>query len=322
MNSTVGLLNFITYLVNNRGILVSEVAEEMGWSVGETLAALNRIMMIGLPPYDPNDYLSFGEVKSGDCRIRIDYGSHFDKPVNLTPAEAMALRCAIQLARANADDGTLKALERLDGVLRHALPGGSTGNSRAFVAPQRAARTRQRLAALAAACEDRVKVRIEYFSAHRNSLDERTVHPFEVIEFGAHLYLFGWCEVASATRHFRIDRIRELKLTDEVSKRKPPKRRNPGRMKSIFDGEPTELLEVKFVPELAEEIADEWEDAPGTKVDILKDGSAVLKTPLYNRFWAIGYLMSFGDQATLMKPRGLRTQFNTTLQRTLQAHKG
>jgi proteasome accessory factor C len=189
-----------------------------------------------------------------------------------------------------------------------------------FVTARSTERMRGMMADLAAACESRRVAEIDYYSAHRAKLALRRVHPFELVEIGAHFYLFAWCELAADTRHFRLDRIRTIRVLDQPSNRRPPPRRKAGRMEALFEGKPKDHLRIRFSPAVSEEIADEWKDSPNAKVKIARDGSAVLQTPLYNQFWAIGYVMAFGEHARLIEPKWLRVELGETIRKSLQAH--
>jgi proteasome accessory factor C len=324
MNDTGTLINLLTLLVNNPGISVADAASAFRCSEKDLIKSLNRLLMVGVPPYQPHDFISFETVKNGNSRIHISFGEHFSKPLNLRLPEAMALRFAIDLARPKSDGPTLEALERIDNVLAEALQGRAESlaqrKSRAFVVPRQADRMRQLLETLTAAAEDGRVLELEYFSSHRRSLDTRRVHPFEVLESGAYTYLWGFCETAGATRHFRADRIREVRETGETTRRKRPTRRDAGRMSSIFEGKPRDTLVVRFAAEIADEITEEWDGARGCTVRRLGDGRAELRAPLYNEFWAVGYVMGFGPHAQLVEPRSLRVALKTTIRKTLAAH--
>ncbi|MCA8913737.1 MAG: WYL domain-containing protein, partial [Planctomycetes bacterium] len=41
---------------------------------------------------------------------------------------------------------------------------------------------------------------------------------------------------------------------------------------------------------------------------------------LYNQFWAIGFVMGFGEHAELLEPKWLKVELAETIRRSLQAH--
>ena len=77
---------------------------------------------------------------------------------------------------------------------------------------------------------------------------------------------------------------------------------------------------VIFTGEAAREITEEWADTPEVKVTQYAGKRARLELPLYNQFWAIGFIMGYGDQAKLVAPRWLRVELAETLRKSLKAH--
>ncbi len=323
MNPVADLLNLVSFLSSNPGLPLRQAASATGRGVKQLLKDLNRILMVGLPPYDPGSYIQF-RLDGPDQEVRLLLSDHFARPLNFTAAEAVALKYALEHFAPAADEKSADALHEIAKALGEALRGRTrellTQSAPGFVTPQRTQRMRSMLAELARACESQRIAEIEYYSAHRARLATRQVHPFELVETGAHFYLYAWCELAQDTRHFRVDRIRSVRVLDKPATRKPPPRRNAGRLAGLFEGRAKDRLKVRFSKEVAEEVSDEWRDFPGTRIEPAKGGAVVLDTPLYNQFWAIGYLMNFGKHATILEPRWLRVELAQTLRQTLKAH--
>lgn len=323
MSDVADLLNLVTFLSANPGIPLKQAAAATKRPAKKLVKDLNRVLLVGLPPYDPGSYINV-RLLGADQRIHLQLCEHFSRPLSFAPQEAMALKYALEHFEPGADAETAGQVGELSRVLGEALHGRAREllreKSPGFIVPRRTDRMRRMLSELAKACEGRAVVEIEYYSAHRARLQVRRVHPFELIEIGAHFYLFAFCELARDTRHFRLDRVRELRVTRESSARKRPNVRPTGRMESLFEGRPKDNLRVRFSPELAQEIADEWKGTPNAKVKITGSGHAVLETPLYNQFWAVGYIMQFGEHAELVQPSWLRTQLAETIKRSLKAH--
>lgn len=325
MSELADLVNLVTFLSANPGIPLKQAATATKRPVKKLVKDLNRVLLVGLPPYDPGSYINVRLV-GPQQQIHLQLSEHFSRPLSFTPQEAMALRYALEHFEPGADSETAGQVGELSRVLGEALHGRTRELLRekapGFVVPRRTDRMRRMMSQLARACENRMQVEIEYYSAHRAKLQLRRVHPFELVEIGAHFYVFAFCELAGDTRHFRLDRVRELQVTRHPSTRKPPKQRPTGRMESLFGGRPKDNLRVRFAPELAQEISDEWKGSPQARVQITGDGHAVLETPLYNQFWAVGYIMQFGEHAELIEPKWLRTELAETIKKSLKAHSG
>lgn len=55
---------------------------------------------------------------------------------------------------------------------------------------------------------------MEYFAWHNEKLSQRHIEPIGVCHANNHWHLIAWCRLRKDYRDFRVDRIRELKITD------------------------------------------------------------------------------------------------------------
>jgi proteasome accessory factor C len=322
MNRVAELVNLVSYLSANPRTPLRQAALATNRSEKELLRDLESLLLVGLPPYDPGNYINF-QLIGPDQQILLLFSGHFAQPLSFTATEAMALKASLDHFTPGADAQSAEHVAALSNTLAQALQGRARealAGAPGFVTPRRTDRMRRMLQELMQACEERRILEIEYYSAHRARLALRRVHPFEIVEIGAHFYLYALCEMADATRHFRVDRIRSLRVLDATSRRRPPRQRKTGRMRSLFEGKPRDRLRVRFAADIAEEIQDEWKDAPGAKLSSDRKGCLLLDAPLYNPFWATGYLMSFGDRAELLEPKWLRLELAETIRKGLHAH--
>lgn len=326
MSDVGNLVSLVSFLVANDGISVRDAAKATHRTPKKLLDDLDRLIMCGVPPYTPSDYFHYSLRGHGDdARLKVSFANHFARPLNFAPQEALAVKYALEHFSRSADQETTEQLQSMTEALREALQGRVrellSDAARGFVTPRQTNRMRGMIGLLSQAVEDQQLVEIEYYSAHRARLGTRQVHPFAVLEIGAHFYLYAYCALAEGTRHFRLDRVREARLLDVFSDEAPPKKRKPGKMESLFHGTPKDKLAVRFSKEVAREVIDEWSDSPGVTVQKLRDGRAVIETPLYNQFWAIGFVMGFGEHAELLQPKWLKVELAETIRRSLKAHK-
>lgn len=227
------ILTLIPYLRKNPGISLAELEAFSGAPASELVDDLNRILLCGVPPYLPDDYIG---VYVDEGRVEIRFADHFRRPVRFTLPEALALKLAIEslpvggdlsyrearrsllekigriLGReaAQAGGGSRREAERLiDGRLA-ASPG--RGPTQGLPPPRR--RNEEVLGTLLPAIEERRAVEIEYYSASSDALRTRTVHPFGLVEKSGEQYLVAHCCLTGETRSFRVDRIRRARSTD------------------------------------------------------------------------------------------------------------
>ena len=150
-------------------------------------------------------------------------------PVNLTPAQAVALATALaaQLSTAGAPwaaDGRA-ALEKLLDVMHPAdRRRVEELGARVWLRGQDAApgaATATTTAALERALADRRVVALEYEDGEGRAT-RRRVEPHLLVRTGEHWYLIGWCREREAPRWFRLDRVRAAHVTDETAPERDP----------------------------------------------------------------------------------------------------
>ncbi|MEH3078312.1 MAG: WYL domain-containing protein [Quadrisphaera sp.] len=165
-------------------------------------------------------------------------------PVNLTPAQAVAIATALaaQAARPGAPwaaDGRA-ALEKVLDVMHPAdrrraedlgarvWLRGSADAPGAPAAPSTTAVVEQALAG-------RTVLALDYEDGEGRST-RRRVEPHLLARTGEHWHLIGWCRQREAPRWFRLDRIRAAHLTDEVV---------PDRDLAVFGAPPADAHPVR-----------------------------------------------------------------------------
>ena len=74
---------------------------------------------------------------------------------------------------------------------------------------------RRRSALVRQALDETRRIWIRYYTASRDAVTERTVDPLRLLVTDGHSYLEAYCHLAGAIRHFRVDRIEEVRLLDE-----------------------------------------------------------------------------------------------------------
>lgn len=325
MSDFAALTSLLSFLVSNRGVTLRDTARATGLKVKEICSRLDSLTLCGVPPYSPNDYISYRLVGSGeDAVIDLQFAKHFARPLNFTPPETLALKYALEHFHRGVDHESARQIEDLTAVLQQALHGRAREtlqeSARGFVVPRQTDRMRALMGTLAESVDGRWITEIEYYSSHRGKLGSRRVHPYQILEIGTHFYLYAFCELAGATRHFRLERIRSARATDTRFQRVALKKRDAGRMTALFNGHATESLRIRLSTGVGQDIVDDWRDSPGARLEQLPDGRWDLELPLYNPFWAIGFLTGLGQEVELLAPAWLKKELAESLASTLRAH--
>ena len=82
------LLNLVPYLLARPGIEIAEAAGDLGVTERQLREDLELLWVCGLPGYGPGDLIDM--AFDGD-RVTITYDAGIDRPLRLTPDEALAL---------------------------------------------------------------------------------------------------------------------------------------------------------------------------------------------------------------------------------------
>lgn len=217
------------------GVAVTELCERYGVDERQLLGDLTTLSFVGVPPYTP-DTLVDVTVEDGRVWIRPQW---FDRPLRLTPAQALALVVAGETLETAAAPDTADALARALGKLRHAL--GVEGQA---VDVDLGPADPVVIDLLHEAVRSRRPVAIEYYSAGRDAHTQRVVEPWRVFADQGGWYLAARCRSAEGERVFRVDRISSAEVLDD--RFEPPGRPPDPR---VFDpGQDAPRVELELDP--------------------------------------------------------------------------
>lgn len=220
-NRLTRLLNMVPYFQANPGISAAEAAADLGVTTKQLMADLNQLWMCGLPGYGPGDLidLSFSEES-----IEVTFSAGIDRPLRLTSPEATALLVAL---RALLDmPGTVdpEAARSAIAKIEEAVGAVPTDAAPAPLSPRTES---EAVTAVRSAVRNRQALRIEYYSASRDTLSERIVDPIRIAVVGDHSYLEAWCRGSEGVRLFRFDRIEQAEVLDQRAAPPPQRSRQP-----------------------------------------------------------------------------------------------
>ena len=66
------------------------------------------------------------------------------------------------------------------------------------------------------AIKEKKKCYIEYYSKDKNNISKRTIHPYDLIVLGSEWGVAAYCEYKEEIRHFYINRIKSIKILEEI----------------------------------------------------------------------------------------------------------
>ncbi|MFF5288150.1 helix-turn-helix transcriptional regulator [Paractinoplanes globisporus] len=283
------LLNLVPYLIARPGILVSEAAADLGISDKQLREDLELLWVCGLPGYGPGDLIDM--ALDGD-RITISHDAGIDRPLKLTPDEALALVVALRMLAETPGTGNRDVIERALAKIESAA-GDLADAPVAVKLPANA----EKLDQVRAAVEGGHALRMTYYTAARDETTERVVDPMRVLMVGGRAYLEAWCRRAEATRMFRVDRIDAFTELDEPSA--PPPSAAP---QDVSDGvfKPTPDLPLMT---LRVGRHSRWITEYYPVEEVRRDGAEwVVTMRITDLGWAQRLLLGLGPDVTVIGP--------------------
>ena len=315
MDEVKKLLSIISYLKGNPGTKYEELAEILGESEKEVRQDIDKLLMCGVPPYNPTDYICVFD--EGDA-VSIDFVEHFKRPVKLSPSENIALKIALaEFKTLNPESDAI--VQNLKKKLEYASPTSQNMDELEdiLLANQQNQSIQQRILIIKSAIQNQNKIEIEYFQPGTRKFITRTIRPFLILRIKDSLYLKGFCELREDNRSFKIDRIKSIELLnqnfekpgdEELFKltRKPINYIPPRLRRKI------RTIKVKFSQYVAPYVLEEW----GKKIcTIQSDGSVIFEAPMLNDDWIVRYVLSFGQDAQVDAPQDIVEKVKETASR-------
>ncbi|HEU4348548.1 MAG TPA: YafY family protein [Actinoplanes sp.] len=298
------LLNLVPYLLARPGIAVADAAEGLGVTERQLREDLELLWVCGLPGYGPGDLIDM--AFDGD-RVTITYDAGIDRPLRLTPDEALALVVALRMLAET--PGTGDAVERALAKIENAA--GDLADAPVAV---RLPADAERLDAIRGAIERGHALHLTYYTAARDETTERVVDPMRMLMVGGKSYLEAWCRRAEATRMFRVDRIDAFTELDEPAA--PPAQAVPQDVShGVFHPTPDLPLVTLRVGR-----GSRWITEYYPVEEVRRDGDEwVVSMRVTDLGWAQRLLTGVGPDVTVVAPPDLvdriRAQATTALHR-------
>ncbi len=302
------ILTLIPFLRKNPGVRVEDLAAYCGADVSEVLADLNRILLCGVPPYLPDDYIG---VYVEDGRVTIRFAEHFKRPVRFTLQEALALQLALE-SLPTPDEPSAEARRSLLDKIGKAL-GAPNLDARLAANPGRGPtqglpparrRNEEVLAVIAPAIAARRELEIEYYSASSDQTRARPVQPYGVVHKSGEHYLVGRCGLSGEVRSFRVDRIRRarpLPGTFEVPAGFSIERYERREMNFPRRSEVTAT--VRFSRAVARWVREARKD---DRIEETPEGDLIVTMRALSVPWLLNEVLGYGPNAEIVGPPEIR----------------
>ena len=170
------ILLLLPYAIQHPGVTVAELARKFDVDKRDLLDDLQLVFMCGLPGYGPGDLI---DVDLDEDRVYVRMADYFAAPLRLhPPRRLLSTPVPLTLGRATRDGGSRSAQECLSeappGTRRSAGDGDRPPTITVALEPA----IEEIMLSVRGAIADRKQIALEYFSASRGGLSERTVEPW------------------------------------------------------------------------------------------------------------------------------------------------
>jgi len=210
------LLAMITYFADGRQVPFAQAAKHFGISEKQLLDDVNTLWVAGAPGYTHAELLDFEASAFDEGLISLRESQQMDRPLRLSASEAVTLLVALNslIARLGESEVLRSTREKLQAAAGEAAQAAEAIHiSRTPQATQNVRETVEQ-----ALAQGR-QLWLHYVSG-TDEESTRTVDPGELNAIGDHWVLTAWCHNARGERHFRLDRILEIRpLETPVSER-------------------------------------------------------------------------------------------------------
>lgn len=169
---------------------------------------------------DVQDLSLSGVPIEGEAGVgyRLLRGFHLP-PLMFNEEELAALLLGARMVRAWTDKGLARAanqaLRKIETVIPERLKPELTREDILVPDFNASGRIADVIAILRSAIKQQNKVMYTY-TREDGTLSQRTVHPLGLFYWGKVWTMVGWCELRDSFRHFRLDRMAEIHMLDEI----------------------------------------------------------------------------------------------------------
>jgi predicted DNA-binding transcriptional regulator YafY len=292
-------------------VVIEEVCERLQLSEEELREDVNVLNVVN---FGGGSYVLYAEFKEEEGEIEVDpepYSDNFDRPARLLPVEAKALVAAIDLIGEHIPEGSLtSAREKIVAALgedpmEQGLQVARAGGDDSGVA---------RLVSDAIA--KRRMIELEYYKENEDELSERRVEPYALTNGREGWYVASFDPDRDAMRHFRLDRIKSVRVTDEKFEPRPevdPAAEVDGWLRT-GEVQASRSARVWVSPDRAR-----WAREARRVVEERSDGAVVVELSFAGVDWLVREILREAGDAAVLEPQDAREAVRAAVTRLREA---
>ena len=278
-----------------RHLGVAEVCDELKVSEAELREDISVLNVVN---FGGGTYVLFAEIIDGEIEVDTDaYGDSFARPARLLPLEAKALVAAIDLFGDHLPQAGLESARRkITKALGH-------DPSEEGLEIARPGDDSEIVRTVNKAIAERCVLELHYYKENEDQFTKREVEPYRLANGPEGWYVGCWDLGRDDVRHFRLDRIKEAKLTDRSFEARPEVEQMPGLESWLTDGEveDAKVARVWVSPERAR-----WLREERTVIEELADGAVTVELPYAGSAWLIREILKGAGDLVVLEPQEAR----------------
>ena len=294
-------------LITLAGLLIEAAKAGGRLSVDEVLQRLKLsteelredIDVLNVVNFGGGTYVLYAEIVGDEIEVDAEpYGDSFARPARLLPLEAKALVAAIDLFGDHLPQtGLQSAREKIVAALGHdpseeglEIAGVGGGDSKV-------ARI------VNDAIAERRVLELQYYKENEDQFTKREVEPYRLENGKEGWYVECYDLGREAIRHFKLDRIKEAKLSGQRFEPRPEVEEIAGVEGWMADGEvPTaDVARVWVSPDRAR-----WLREERTVVEELSDGAVIVELPYAGTSWLVREILRGAGDLVVLEPDDAR----------------
>jgi proteasome accessory factor BC len=293
-------------------VKIAEVCERLQLSEEELREDVNVLNVVN---FGGGSYVLYAEIKEEEGEIEVDpepYSDNFDRPARLLPVEAKALVAAIDLIGEHIPEGSLtSAREKIVAALgedpmEQGLQVAHAGGDDSAVAR-----------VVSTAIVQRRIIELEYYKENEDQIVQRRVEPYALTNGREGWYVASFDPKRGAMRHYRLDRIKSVNVTEETFVPRPevdPAAEVDGWLRT-GEVETSRTARVLVFAERAR-----WAREARRVVEERGDGSVVVELSFAGTDWLVREILKEAGDAAVLEPQDAREAVRAAVVKLREAH--
>ncbi len=278
------LIQIVFLLLRHENITAKQLAEELCVSTRTIYRDINILSVAGIP---------ITSQKGFGGGLSLLQGFSLDKSY-FTQEEQNNIVQALQILKSSNYPDADKSLNKVAGLFSHNLQ--SEWLEIDFSYWGSPEKERNNITALERAIINKYVITFTYFNAEL-TVTHQTVEPLKLVFKSHSWYLVAYSENKKDIRTFKMSRIRELQITNQLFDRELPKDFS---ITPVYKEEyNTPVFILHFSEKIAYKVYDEFQEKYIKKID---DGTLEVTFRYQLSDWTFLYLLSFGEYVEIIEP--------------------